>query len=594
MHLRRCSKTRGAKTHEYWQLVESVRTARGSRKRVVAYLGDLGEAERLGVQAAAEWGDGAAERHQGGLFKETQPSWAQVDIKGVRVEGCRAFGGPWLGWQLVERLGLRELFEELMPQGRAEIEWSVMALVLVVARLCDPSSELHIAEHFYERSALPDLLGLAVDKVNDDRLYRALDHLLPHKRALETHLKERLGELFELDYDLLLYDITSTYFEGACARNEQAQRGYSRDHRGDCKQVCIALVVSREGLPLGYEVFAGNRADVTTVQAIVEEMEARYGRANRVWAMDRGMVSAENLEFLQAGGRRYIVGTPRHELKRFEQELLDSGWAEIRAGLEVKLCPGPAGQEVFILCRSAARREKEAAIHARFEARLLDGLEHIAAGCRQRRQQVALIERRIGRLLERNSRVSGCYRVAVQPRADGGAVVTWTKVAAWQEWAQLSAGCYLLRSNVTQWSAEELWQAYIQLTQAESAFRLCKQELGLRPIWHQRQDRVQAHILVCFLAYVLWKTLGQMCRVAGLGDQPRRVFEELSQLRLVDVVLPTRNGVELRKSCVTRPDKAQAILLQRLRLTLPHSLENNKMWSRQMTQNPATASTHTA
>ena len=285
-----------------------------------------------------------------GFDEEGEPEWVEVDTRRVRAERVRDFGGYWLGLEVADKLGLISLLEKLLPEGREDIPWSMMALTLVLMRLCEPSSELRIAEHLYERSSLGDLLGIPSGKVNDDRLYRALDSLLPQKAEMEKHLKERLGELFNLKYDLLLYDVTSTYFEGMADANEQAQRGYSRDHRPDCKQVCIALVVSREGMPLGYEVFAGNRADVTTLPNIVEKIEAQYGSAGRIWVVDRGMVSEENLEYLRSGDRRYIVGTPRGQLKRFEQELLKSDWQQVREGLEVKLCPSPDGKESFILC----------------------------------------------------------------------------------------------------------------------------------------------------------------------------------------------------------------------------------------------------
>jgi transposase len=326
-------------------------------------------------------------------------------------------------------------------------------------------------------------------------------------------------------------------------------------------------------MPLGYEVFAGNRSDVTTVEEIVETMEGRYGRAGRVWVMDRGMVSEENIQFLKAGGRRYVVGTPRAMLKRFERELLAEDWQSVREGLEVKLCPGPDGQETFILCRSRDRREKEKAMHERFARRLEAGLAKIEEGCRKRKQKAATVAQRVGRLLGQNSRAAGLFQTAVEQEADGRAKLVWSKVEAWRQWADLSEGCYLLRSSEHDWSAKDLWRAYMQLTQAEEAFSIHKGDLRIRPIWHQKEERVQAHILVCFLAYVLWKTLGQLCRQVGLGDEPRRVLEELQQIRLVDVVVPTREGVTIRRRCVTRPTDHQAILLQRLHLNLPLRLE---------------------
>ena len=313
----------------------------------------------------------------------------------------------------------------------------------------------------FRQSALCDLLGVPVDKVDDNRLYRGLDQLLPHKQALEAFLKERFGELFAIEYDLLLYDVTSTYFEGQANANPLASAAIRATIGPDCKQVCIGLVVTRCGLPLGYEVFAGNRHDSTTLEEIVETMEARYGRAQRIWALDRGMVSEDNLDFLKAGQRQYIVGTPKSQLKRFEQQL----------------------------------------------------------GFRRRRE-----------------------------------------------------GCYLLRSNVPDWTAEELWKAYMQLTDAEAAFRIQKDNLQLRPVWHQTTERVQAHILVCFLAYVLHKTLEGWGRKAGLGSSPNTLLEEFARIQSTDVLLPATDGRTVRLRCVVRPDRAQAILLDHLGLTLPDRL----------------------
>ena len=566
---------KGRKCHAYWALVESYRTERGPRQRVVSYVGQLDQRGRLGVaQAAKERPD---RLHQSDFLDEAAPEWVEVDARRVRTENSREFGGPWLGLQLVRELGLDAFLERAIGTGRADVPWPLMALALVLARLCEPASELQIAEHFYRQSALEDLLGVPAEKINDDRLYRALDALLPHKEALEKHLAERLGRLFGLEYDLLLYDVTSTYFEGEAAGNPLAQRGYSRDHRPDCKQVCIALVVSRAGMPLGYEVFSGNRTDVTTLREVVTTMERRYGRANRIWVVDRGMVSEANMEFLASGERRYIVGTPRAMLRAYEAQLLAKDWQEIRAGLEVKVCPAPGGAETFILCRSRARREKERAMHARFAARIGAGLARLAANCARRRRAVGEVERQVGRLLQCNSRAAGLFRVQVSAGADGRAQVRWDRDERGGAWAELSEGCYLLRSNIRDWSAEDLWQAYMQLTEAETAFRIQKSDLQIRPIWHQKEERVRAHILVCFLAYVLWKTLGQLCRRAGLGDEPRRVFAELAKIRTVDVVLPTRTGVTLRKRCVTRPTEHQAILLQQLGMHLPLHLRLTKM-----------------
>ena len=573
MYIRKITRKKDGKTHAYWALVESRRTARGPRQHIVAYLGEMDAAGRIGVKQAAE----GRSSQQVKLFDALEPEWVEVNVRAVRTERVRDFGDIWLAFELLKRLGLYEFFHHVMPVGRETIPWADLACVLTIARFCEPSSELHIAEHFYGHTALADLMGIPNDKVYDNRLYRALDQLLPHKQALEKHLKERFGELFNIQYDLLLYDVTSTYFEGNAANNAQAKHGYSRDKRPDCKQVCIALVVTKEGIPLGYEVFDGNRNDSTTVEEIVEAMEKRYGTADRIWVMDRGMVSDHNIEFLKQNARRYIIGTPKSLLKKFERELLSENWQQVHEGLEVKKFASPDGsEETFILCRSAARKEKEQAIVERFSLKIEKELERIQTACEAGRlKDRAVAERRIGRLLQRNSRAAGLFDIKVVQKQDDTLRLTWNKNPKRQSWQQLSQGCYLLRSNITDWSAEELWHAYIHLTEAEAAFRIQKHDLVLRPIWHQKENRVKAHILVCFLAYVLWKCLAQMCKNSGLGDEPRKILNEIKKIKLTDVILPTKKGVEIKLQCVAKPDEHQRILLQRLKLNLPARLAQN-------------------
>lgn len=590
MFIRQTYKMKNGRRHAYWALVESYRTEQGPRQRVVSWLGSLDEAGRLGVaQAAGRQVQNSSKQLP--LFEyedtPTQPRWVEVNTSAIRVENCREFGGPWLAMQVIERLKLDEFLDERLAPGKEQVRWSLTSMILVIARLLNPSSELFIAEQWYPNSALPELTGVPAARVDDNRLYRCLDALLPHKEALEVHLKNRLGELFDLEYDLLLYDVTSTFFEGQANGNPKAKRGYSRDQRGDCKQVCIGLVVSRCGIPLGYEVFAGNTADVTTVKQIVEEMEKRYGKSDRVWVMDRGMVSESNLEFLRNEGRRYIVGTPKSMLKKFEQEILKPDWHSIRDGIEVKLCHPPIEEdsdeldksqlETFILCRSKDRAEKDAAIVRRSEEKIEARLKSLTERCEKQKRDPMKVEREIGRMLGQNTRAARLFEVNVTKTDGGHAKVDWKKVKPLQDWNSLADGCYLLRTNVRDWSDEELWKAYIQLTEAEAAFQIHKSDLSIRPIWHHKEDRVDAHILVCFLAYVLWKTLGQMCIAAGLGNEPRRVLNELSEIRLVDVVLPTRTGIDIRRRCVTRPTEHQKILLDRLKLRLPAAIMQNQM-----------------
>lgn len=539
---------------------------------MVAYLGDVSdELQKGAIDAARE------KPRQGDLFEQGKPEFVEIDVKRVRVERARSFGGSWLGLELMKELGLDLFLETKMDVGLADVPWNLVAEILVVQRLIEPSSELGIAEGGYAKTALSDLLGVPGERVNDDRLYRALDRLLPHKAALETHLKARVGELFGLKYDLLLYDVTSTFFEGKANRNPQAKLGYSRDSRGDCKQVTIALVVSREGFPLGYEVFDGNRTDVTTVEDIVQMIESRYGAADRVWAMDRGMVSEDNVQFLKEGNRRYILGSPKSAMKVYEKELASKDWEVIREGLEVQKCTSPDGQETFILCRSADRKLKDRAILERFEKRIEESLTKMAASCSKRKLKAKDIERRIGRLLGKNSRAEHLFDVATTVRADGGTDVSWSKRDDVRTWSELSEGCYMLRTNVNDWSGEDLWKAYIQLTQAEAAFSICKNDLSLRPVWHQKEDRVQAHILVCFLAYALWKTLDLKCRNAGIGDSARKVLDEISAIQMVDVVMPTKAGIEIRKRCVSLPEPHLAILLHKLKLSLPSNIQARKV-----------------
>lgn len=580
MYLRHSTKTKNGKTHTYWRLVRSVRHGGKVRQETVAQLGELDAQGRANAQALARRMTGRAEQRE--LFEQAPPAENDavlVRVDRVRVERSRSFGDVWLGLTLWRALGLDACCERLLPCGREDIPWATMAAILVIARLCEPSSELHIAEDWYRRTALSDLLDVPSEQVNDDRLYRALDRLLPHKEEIEKHLRDRFGELFDVTYDLLLYDVTSTYFEGLAEKNAQAKRGHSRDHRPDCKQVCIALVVTREGIPLGYEVFDGNRVDVTTVEQIVSTMEARYGLADRIWVMDRGMTSANNIAWLQSTKRRYLIGAPPSELKKWKDAIADTkDWRVVREGLEVKLCAGPDGVETFVLCRSAERQKKEQAMHERFSKRIEEGLASLGRRIDTSKKPLerSPIDRQIGRLLGENTRAAGRYTITLHDNANAPAKLrlTWSVRADWEDWARLQEGCYVLRTNVNDWTPEELWRTYTQLSEAEAAFRIHKSDLSLRPIWHQKDSRVQAHIFVCFLAYALWKTLEQWQKRAGLGNSPRTVLDEIRCIQSTDVVLPLANDLarELRIRCVVRPDPMQAALLDRLGLRLPERL----------------------
>ena len=577
MYLRHTTVQKNGKTHCYWRLVRSVRRGRKVIQETVAQLGELDAEGRARARTLAAKITGRPEQLE--IF-EAVPVTAEpvaVRLDQVRLERARQFGDVWLGWRLWCALELDRFCQARLTAGRESAPWAAVAAILVIARLCEPSSELHIAEDWYRRTALDDLLGVSPAHIDDNRLYRALDRLLPHKQALEAHLKQRLGTLFELDYELLLYDVTSTYFEGEA--NALAQRGYSRDHRHDCKQVCIGLVVTRDGMPLGYEVFAGNRADVTTVEEIVNKIERQYGRARRVWVMDRGMVAADTVAWLQNSQRLYLIGAQKDDLKRLLPQISDpQDWQQVRDGIEVKVCAGPDGKETFLLVRSADRQQKEQAIHARFCHRIETALARLQRRIARSRKPIdrSTTERQIGRLLGRNSRSAARYTINLVDDAASPAKLhlQWSIRPEWDEWAHHSEGCYLLRSNLRDWSAEESWRTYIQLSEAEAAFRIHKSELSIRPIWHQRADRVLAHILVCFLAYVLWKTLATWQSRAGLGNSPRTILQELGAIQSTDIVFPavTVPPRELRLRCIVRPDRAQSALLQRLGLRLPERL----------------------
>jgi len=583
MFLRRHCRKKNDEIYAYWTLVESVRTQEGPRQRIVATLGKLPglDAEtRVGWEHIRDILDGRP--CQQDLFGQASdpPQWATVDTSRTRVERLRRFGEVYLGLALWKRLKLDAFFAEAMGPGREEIAWGTMACILVLARFCAPSSELQIAEFWYGKTALDDLLGVAPEKVNDDRLYRALDALLPHKDALFGHFQQVYGELFGTTFDLLFYDVTSTYFEGQAQGNPQAQRGYSRDSRPDCVQVCIALVVTPEGLPLAYEVFDGNRTDVTTVDEIVEMMREKYGHERRTWVMDRGMVSEDNLDMLREREAKYLVGTPKSMLKHFEQDLPEQDWQQVQADVEVKLRPSPDGEnETFVLCRSRGRIEKERAMREKqrvcLEAELNKLQTRINADKRALRNR-SVAERRVGRLSQKYSRAARFFEIDISECDDPNhksakrLSITIAQKDEHRQWAELSDGCYLLRTNLQGQDATTLWKIYIGLTQIEDCFRISKHDLGLRPLYHQKQDRTQAHILVCFLGLVLWRTLQQWMHGSGLGDAPRKLLEEMAEVRSLDVVLPTGAGKDIRLRTVSQPEQHLAFLLQKLGLPLPN------------------------
>ncbi len=607
MFLRTCRRRKNGKTHTYFALVQSYRTPKGSRQKVVAYLGELSAGEQSGwaklsakLSGGDQTPDGKGSERVRTLFDlppvtelphEAAEEPVLVRLKGVRLERLRDFGDVYLGWCAWRLLGLDGLLNQVLPKGREELPWHQVAAILTLARFCEPSSEHHIETVWYPRTSLDGILNIPAEKVHTDRLYSCLDHLLPHKSKIEQHLRNTYQSLFDVKYEILLYDITSTYFEGVCESNPAAKRGHSRDNRPDCPQVLIGLVVTEEGYPLGYEVYDGNKHDSTTVQHVIDAIEKKYGRVHRVWIMDRGMVSEANLEALRCRGSSYIVGTAKAQLVHFNAELKADGWEPVGNGVEVKLVHRAEETEAYVLARSVDRRAKEKAMHDRFETRMEEGLKKLQAAAQSGRlKDVDVAQQRLGRLKQQYTRSAGAFDVQIskvepQELQDSKAnkvrvKVSWSRSSSWTDWARLSEGCYLLRSNLKESDPKTIWRRYIQLTDVEAAFRIAKDELEIRPIWHQKGDRVKAHILVCFLAYALWKALEGWMNRSGLGDAPRAVLNELAKIKSGEVVLPTQNSKgealeEIRLRCVAEPEPAQQVLLNRLGLKFPRRLRQS-------------------
>lgn len=584
MFLRKNRKRFDGEMYEYWTLCESVRTERGPRQRVVASLGKLSEEDIAGgwddLEALLD-GRRPAPR-QGNLFDESKPAeqglgWELADLKNLSVERVREFGSVFLALALWRRLGLHELLGELIEPGREEIAWADVAAVLTVGKFCGATSELGIAEEWYARTALEDLCGIPVESVNDDRLYRALDKVGEHKDRLCQHLMQRYRQWFGVRFEFLLYDVTSTYFEGQAQKNTKAARGYSRDQRSDCKQVCIGLVCTPEGLPLNFEVFCGNRADVSTVEDIVRKMEDRFGQAERIWVMDRGMVSEANITFLRERKALYIVGTPKSQLRNYEIQLAEKeNWIEVENGVEARLVDHPDGhgQERYVLCRSSARGAKERAMLERQMNHLTEEMVKIDRSLQRSAQSnLDTIGRRIGRWqgkypaasrlldigLTKDNEDRACGLQLSCPLREGGNPL-------------LSKGAYLLRTNCAETNPAKLWRWYIQLTQAEAAFRTAKSDIGLRPIYHQKTERVQAHLLICFLSLALWRSLEMWMQAKGLGSSARKLVNAFSTIRSLDVTVPVKrqdHTLTLRLRSVAKPDPDVSLLLAHLGLHLP-------------------------
>ena len=597
MFLRQHGRNKDGKDHTYWSLVETVRTPDGPRQKTICYLGELNSSAQARWLKTVDVFNDQGDAQQLKLFPShvvppaDDPQVARVLLNKVRLERTRTFGACFLGLDLWKRLELDRFFEQAVDgKAPADVPWSRVAALLAINRLCAPGSELAIEQRWYPSTALDDLLQIEEGKINDTRLYRCLDHILPHKTKLERHLKERYGALFGAEFDVLLYDLTSTYVEGAAEKNPMVRRGYSRDHRADCEQLVIALIVNNEGFPFSYETFDGNRSDVSTMETILRMVERKYGKARRIWVFDRGIVSEENLAAIRRRGGQYLTGTPRSQMKRFEEELLKDDWTQVRPEVEVKKVAIPQGEETYILCRTAGRKEKEKAIRNRFSNSMetaLKGLEKaIVTGRLKDRNKM---ERRLGKIQARHPQVNDLYDLDLRDTAEGVRLF-WQMKEDRKHWRESREGAYLLRTNLKAETAEQLWSKYMQLTEAEASFRALKSELSVRPLFHQLEPRVKAHVMVAFLGYALWVTLKHLLKrrpavvpapsLSGVDNAqpmtPMKAIALLSTLQSADIVLPTTDGREIRLRRITEPTAEQKSLLRQLGISLPEHLRFNR------------------
>ena len=602
MFLRRYTRTKNGKTHTYYALVESVRTEAGPRQHVVAHLGDLNHDQQRRWQRTVVFHNRQGEGRQLRLFPDAEPvplpddpEVVQIRLGSVGWTNPRRFGDVWLGLWLWKFLHLDEIVDRHIPQGKETVRPADIVAIEVINRLCAPCSEFALAEHWYQSTALEDLLGVSDSAVTKDRLYRTLDRLIPAQEAIEEDLKGQFGTLFQLDYDLLLYDLTSTYFEGLAEENDLARRGYSRDHRSDCKQIVLALIVTRDGFPLAHLTLAGNTQDLQTVETIVETIEARFGKSQRVWVMDRGLISAKALKFLGQSGRRYLIATRRGELASFAKHLLTRGWQRLKDHPDVEVKLLKRKRVHYLLARSRPRRQKERAIRRRQRR----GLARALGKLRRQVEDGRLKDRdkileRVGRLKGRFPKARPFVTITVAKAKPAG--LSWTWLREKFRAALAGDGAYLLRSNQDGWTATEFWETYIQLTVVERAFRVLKSELLLRPVWHHYSGRTQAHVMICVLAYALWKTLDHLAKSAGLETQihkpdphrakaspkprpmtPEVILRELGQIAIGDIELETTDGQKLALRRVARPMGEQKRILEALRLEIPERLSPDRI-----------------
>lgn len=581
MFLRCHSRKKNGKRHRYWSVVESRRVLGGqSVQRQVLYLGEISDSQESAWRRTIRvFDEDTSESRQVSLFPSDREIPAdQADALSVKLSEMtllrpRSFGDCWLGCVLWEELGLSQFFQKQLNESRGEVPWDKVIQLLAVNRLIEPGSEFAVHRRWFLGSAMDELLGCDFAVAEKDRLYRCLDRLLPHKDELCRHLVQKWKTLFDASFDVLLYDLTSTYFEGGCERIPKARHGYSRDGRPDCRQVVIALVVTTDGLPLAYEVLAGNTSDKTTLAAFLEKIESMYGKARRVWVMDRGIPTEATLTRMRGEEVAYLVGTPKALLSKLEKHLLDKPWEQVHEGMQVKLVEQEG--ELYVQARSLERQKKENAMRRRKLRDLVHGLNRLKRRKLSRDQlleKVAVLKKQAGRIA---SFIKIRKPLADEPVNPKTFLCSFDR-AAWRQ-AMQRDGCYLLRAHIPwkdfpagmEQQAPVLWQWYMQLVQVEEAFQTLKSDLNLRPIHHQIEKRVEAHILVAFLGYCLTMTLRMKLSPAAPGLTPRAVLQSLSRIQMLEVHLPTTDGRTLIMPRHTEPEAEQKMILQKLNLQLP-------------------------
>jgi transposase len=575
MFLRSNTRIKDGKQHRYYTVVESRRLQSGKVvQRQVLYLGEINDSQQAAWRRTLEVFDEDDHRFTAlSLFPEDRPVPAdaidsvQVKLSEMKLERARPYGNCWLGCELWRQLQLDRFWSGKLPPGRESVAWPQVLELLVVNRLIDPGSEFRVHRHWFDQSAMDVLLGQDFAVAEKDRLYRCLDRVLEHKQELFVHLQQRWKDLFDAEFDLLLYDLTSTYVEGEAEQNPKARYGYSRDKRPDCKQVVIALIVTPAGLPLAYEVMAGNTSEKTTLRGFLERIERLYGKARRVWLMDRGIPTEALLQEIRTSRQEtfYLVGTSRAKVKQYEKRWLELPWHKVRESVEVKLFA--QGGELYVLAKSEGRQAKEMAMRRKKLARLLRKLRAMRRSCPKRDQLLM----RVGAAKTDAGRAFGFVKINL-PQADQEVTketFTFQLDKARLKETEMRDGHYLLRTNLVAEDPAVLWDRYVQLTQIEAAFKCLKSDLGIRPIHHQLEHRVDAHILIAFLAYCLTVTLRHRLRMQAPGLTPRAVLEKLAGIQMLDVSFPTTDGRRLVMPRYTEPNPEQALLLHQLNLVLP-------------------------